>query len=221
MTIAEAGKLARRAYNAFPSGSHKLREPPASYRVVAFIPVYNEADIIESTIRHLGESGVQVYVLDNWSNDGTWELVRKNASGNLIGAERFLGGPSKASYDLQSSLARIATLEPADAHRIAALLHVAARVFPGAMSYPTMTGLTASAAYPVRVFAAPMALVHSILPSQNTTKISGYLRLYAELCSSAADVRRLPEAAVDYCDRRPIRLKQVRSEILEWAQVLA
>ncbi len=40
-------------------------------RVVAYTYVRNEADIIEETIEHMLRQGCEVYVLDNWSTDGT------------------------------------------------------------------------------------------------------------------------------------------------------
>jgi predicted O-methyltransferase YrrM len=60
-------------------------------------------------------------------------------------------------------------------------------------------------------------------PNQNATqntKRHGYLRLYAELLFGPRNPQ-TPEAAVDYCDQRPIRTKQVRSEIVEWTKLLA
>ncbi len=38
---------------------------------LAIIPVFNEADILPWTIKHLKEQGCEVYVLDNWSRDGS------------------------------------------------------------------------------------------------------------------------------------------------------
>jgi glycosyltransferase involved in cell wall biosynthesis len=43
-------------------------------KVLAIIPVYNEADILPGVLRHLHSQGVDTYVIDNWSNDATWEL---------------------------------------------------------------------------------------------------------------------------------------------------
>jgi predicted O-methyltransferase YrrM len=56
-------------------------------------------------------------------------------------------------------------------------------------------------------------------PSDGSKKY-GYLRLYAELLFGSRSPQS-PEAAVDYCDERPIRTKQVRSEIVEWTKILA
>jgi glycosyltransferase involved in cell wall biosynthesis len=45
-----------------------------AFKVLAIIPVYNEADILPGVLRHLHSQGVDTYVIDNWSNDATWEL---------------------------------------------------------------------------------------------------------------------------------------------------
>ena len=108
--IRDTGMLARWAYNAVRPQSYKTKQAPASYRVVAFLPIFNEADVFETTIRRLGESGVQVYVLDNWSTDGTWEMVQRNGAGNLIGAERNPADGPCAIHDLQRTAQRIAAL---------------------------------------------------------------------------------------------------------------
>ena len=45
----------------------------------------------------------------------------------------------------------------------------------------------------------------------------GYVRLCAELLFGCRP--ETPEAAVDYCNRRPILLRQVRSEVLAWTRL--
>jgi hypothetical protein len=49
--------------------------PPPEFRVVALMPVYNEEDIIVPSVRRLTSEGVYVQVLDNWSTDGSIDLV--------------------------------------------------------------------------------------------------------------------------------------------------
>jgi glycosyltransferase involved in cell wall biosynthesis len=63
-----------------------------SFTVAAMMCVYNEADILQYTIRHLLEQGIQVYVIDNWSTDGSYEIAREFP---LLGMERFPEAPSK------------------------------------------------------------------------------------------------------------------------------
>lgn len=44
-------------------------------KILAFMPVLNEADILPWTIRHMQAQGVSVHVLDGWSTDGSWEML--------------------------------------------------------------------------------------------------------------------------------------------------
>lgn len=41
-----------------------------AFKVLAIIPVYNEADILPGVLRHLHSQGVDTCVIDNWSTDG-------------------------------------------------------------------------------------------------------------------------------------------------------
>ena len=67
---------------------------PASKRpsILAIVPCYNEADIIEVTIGKLLAQGIDVYCIDNHSTDGTWKLINKEF-GSLIQIERFPSDP--------------------------------------------------------------------------------------------------------------------------------
>ena len=64
-------------------------------RVAAIIHVFNEFDIIEATIRHLIREGVEVHIIDNWSDDGSFELCeRLLAEGLITNLSRFPDHPS-------------------------------------------------------------------------------------------------------------------------------
>jgi glycosyltransferase involved in cell wall biosynthesis len=41
--------------------------------------IYNERDVIVSTINHLLDQGADVHIIDNWSTDGTLEIVKAMA----------------------------------------------------------------------------------------------------------------------------------------------
>ncbi|WP_457640687.1 glycosyltransferase [Persephonella sp.] len=58
-------------YLAFP---RKLRKD--NFRVLAFVPVYNEEDVIESTLAYLCEHNIDVLVIDNWSSDSSVKVVK-------------------------------------------------------------------------------------------------------------------------------------------------
>jgi glycosyltransferase involved in cell wall biosynthesis len=61
-------------------------------KVLAIIPVYNEADILPAVLTHLHEQGVDTYVIDNWSTDGAdfWGIGHLPG---LIGYEKFPNTP--------------------------------------------------------------------------------------------------------------------------------
>ncbi len=57
--------------------------------VVAIIPAYNEAEILEATLRHLGGQGIGVYLMDNWSTDDTAAIARSFLGKVVVGMELF------------------------------------------------------------------------------------------------------------------------------------
>lgn len=56
-------------------------------RIVAILASYNEARFIQHAIRHLGRHGIESYLIDNQSTDGTLDLARQCADHGLIGWE--------------------------------------------------------------------------------------------------------------------------------------
>lgn len=50
---------------------------PQQFRVLAVVHFYNEADILEKTIKYLIENEVDIYLADNWSDDGSYEIARR------------------------------------------------------------------------------------------------------------------------------------------------
>jgi glycosyltransferase involved in cell wall biosynthesis len=63
-----------------------LGNSKAEFSVTAFMCVFNEADILPYTLRHLIDQGVDVHVIDNWSTDGSDQIARQFP---LAGFERF------------------------------------------------------------------------------------------------------------------------------------
>lgn len=45
------------------------------FKVLAIMHAYNEADILEMTLEYLLSQEIDVYVVDNWSDDGTYEIA--------------------------------------------------------------------------------------------------------------------------------------------------
>ena len=60
---------------------------PEDFRVVAVMFTYNEADIIDPSIQFLTEQGITVYIIDNWSDDGTDKRARELSGQGVVGFE--------------------------------------------------------------------------------------------------------------------------------------
>jgi hypothetical protein len=94
------------------ANNHRLPPGPApdDFRVIAIMRAYNEADIVVPSIRYLAGQGVGVYVIDNWSTDGTYELVEGLSGQGVVGVERYPpGGPSQ-HYEHKRLMERIEVL---------------------------------------------------------------------------------------------------------------
>jgi glycosyltransferase involved in cell wall biosynthesis len=87
--------------------SQKPRPAPPPFRVVAIVPVFNEADVIEHTLRYLIRQGIGVYVIDNWSTDATVEIACRFQCQGLLGLERFPYTHPPEVYDLRAILRRV------------------------------------------------------------------------------------------------------------------
>lgn len=101
-------------------GKHLPRREMAAngeFRVVAFMTAYNEEDIIFHSVDRLLRAGIEVYLIDNWSSDGTVAAVESLLGKGLIGIERFPAEGCTGTYDWGSLLARVEELArhiPAD-----------------------------------------------------------------------------------------------------------
>src|SRR5262245_2572987 len=63
---------------------------PGDFRVAAIINLYNEIDVIETTVRYLVYQCFEVHCIDNWSDDGSFELCQELLNNNLLkGLARF------------------------------------------------------------------------------------------------------------------------------------
>ncbi len=47
-------------------------------KIQAYVPVFNEADILPHTLRHLHEQGCAVHVIDGWSTDGSVQIMESH-----------------------------------------------------------------------------------------------------------------------------------------------
>lgn len=82
------------------AGSHSYPSIEFQRRkVAAVIHSFNEIDILPEVVNHLVRQGVDVYLFDNWSTDGTWELALElHSAGLLRRLERF-PDEAKNEYD--------------------------------------------------------------------------------------------------------------------------
>lgn len=78
-----------------------------NFQVLAITTAYNEEDIISQSIHKLLQQGIDVHVIENWSTDNTFQILKNLEKQGLISLERFPpDGPSK-HYDWHALLKRI------------------------------------------------------------------------------------------------------------------
>jgi glycosyltransferase involved in cell wall biosynthesis len=89
------------------SGEHvRIKGNVPSKKIAAIIHAYNEADVLPETVRHLVDQGVEVHYFDNWSTDGSWEIVQAlMTEGSVKNCERFPGDPSD-NYEWHKQLTK-------------------------------------------------------------------------------------------------------------------
>jgi glycosyltransferase involved in cell wall biosynthesis len=86
---------------------------PEDFQVVAIVPAYNEADIIAPSLEALIRQGLLVYLLDNWSSDGTERIASRYLGRGVIHIERFPSEGRQNRYELARLLQRITELDRA------------------------------------------------------------------------------------------------------------
>ena len=76
-------------------------------KCLALIAVHNDADILAMVIRDLERQGVDSWIIDDWSQDGSYELAQqlKSSTAAVIAVERFGSSPS-VDYDWAGILRR-------------------------------------------------------------------------------------------------------------------
>ena len=72
-------------------------------RIVAILASYNEQRFIRACLEHYLQQGIEVYLLDNDSTDGTLDIAREYLGRNLIGIERI---PRNGMFELRAQLLR-------------------------------------------------------------------------------------------------------------------
>ena len=78
-----------------------------TFSAIAFVTCYQEQDILYWTLKHLHQQGLQVYVIDNWSTDGSAEIAK---SFPLAGYEKFPSDGPSCYYPWKPLLRRVEAL---------------------------------------------------------------------------------------------------------------
>jgi hypothetical protein len=77
----------------------ELAKPERPFRALAIMPAYNEADVIGPAIGAMVAEGVDVYLLDHRSTDGTVEAAKPWLGRGLVRIERF---PDESGFDARN-----------------------------------------------------------------------------------------------------------------------
>lgn len=83
---------------------------PLDFRVVAFMAAYNEEDIIVQSVEKWTDQGIRVHVLENWSTDGTWDLLKEMENRLPVTVERFPADGPSPYFEWGAMLARMEEL---------------------------------------------------------------------------------------------------------------
>ncbi|MGC2109599.1 MAG: glycosyltransferase family 2 protein [Candidatus Korobacteraceae bacterium] len=94
-------------------GNEEWLSAPPNFRVVAFMCVYNEEDIIEPVLRHVTSQGVEVHLVDNWSTDRTVERAAAFLGRGVSRITKYPADGPSASYDWHALLTHLEQLSHA------------------------------------------------------------------------------------------------------------
>jgi hypothetical protein len=85
------------------ANAEALRRRERSFRTLAVMPVFNEVDVIYHSVGALVAEGVDVYLIDHESTDGTAEAARPWLGRGLVHIERFpddAGFPERNRHEM-------------------------------------------------------------------------------------------------------------------------
>lgn len=79
---------------------------PDDFKVLAVIHFYNEVDILGQTIQYLLAQEIDLYLLDNWSDDGSYEIAKEYQEANpgRIYLEQFPLSGGSGNYEWYNQL---------------------------------------------------------------------------------------------------------------------
>ncbi|MCZ2108550.1 MAG: glycosyltransferase [Dehalococcoidia bacterium] len=91
-----------------PDDAAQPAPAPETFRVAAVMTAFNERDIIRPSIERLISQGIEVYLIDNWSQDGTASLVQDLVGSGLIRVEVFPPDGRSPDYEWTMLLEHVA-----------------------------------------------------------------------------------------------------------------
>ncbi|MCI9882918.1 MULTISPECIES: glycosyltransferase [Methylobacterium] len=88
-----------------------VRDHNSRHRPLAIITTFNDADCIRSILLANIREGLSVWLIDNWSTDGTWEIIQSllqdsHLSTYIEGTERYPTTGASQHYDWSGMLGR-------------------------------------------------------------------------------------------------------------------
>jgi glycosyltransferase involved in cell wall biosynthesis len=85
---------------------------PENFKVLAILHFYNEADILGQTIQYLLSQEIDLYLLDNWSDDGSFEIARRYQESypERIYLEQFPLSGGSSDYEWYKQLEKTETI---------------------------------------------------------------------------------------------------------------
>lgn len=107
-------------------GSHAAYQEVPLVKTLAIVSCFNDEDIIRDSIEHLIKEDVDVYVVDNWSSDETWSLLKKlqeDFPARVIGIERFPSQAPDSQYNWHGILNRKEVISKENAARYKWFIH--------------------------------------------------------------------------------------------------
>jgi hypothetical protein len=114
LTLNNDHDLQKRTIMAVIGNNTKYQLPERSvneFKVVAIMTAYNEEDIIESSVVRLFRQGICVYVIDNWSTDSTFDILKRlDAKRMLIGYEKYPPEEPSQYFEWEKLLNRVEEL---------------------------------------------------------------------------------------------------------------
>jgi exopolysaccharide biosynthesis predicted pyruvyltransferase EpsI len=89
-----------------PTHRRPATRAPDDFRVMAVMSSYNEEDVIVPVIEQLRRDKIDVYLIDNWSTDSTYQKAEALLGRGLVGLERFPPDAPSSTYDWKDLLRR-------------------------------------------------------------------------------------------------------------------